>query len=473
MEFGTGRWLSCVRGLWESLCLATEPDLAIIMVQAPPVPDEVIGYLLEVAAIAHYPGSKANILPNLAHRHTLVNIDDHRDVHLSEKLLHQPVIVDQIRRVIAEARSRGQVVQGLSSYASSDRVFELAVSLGTDLLETPPGTLIWGTKAGSRQVFREAGVRHPIGTYEAQGSPDGLADRVVRLSRESGRGLWIVKLDSGFGSGHGNAILDVAKLAVGPGRAALADCLVPCSPEVSRAQFAAQLVEVGAIAEEYIRPAPGRQIRYPSALGYIAHGRDGSMYCQVLGTHEQMIGPHQDFVGCSFPALQAYRPRLLADSRRLLTTLAALGVRGHVGIDFIASSSMDGPDGWAIAATEINLRQTGSTHPHRTVRALVTGRWLPDGRLLGQDGREVVYTATDGLISDRYRGISAERLVAALRADRDLTFDPVATRGVVPHLWTSLEPFGKIGATIIGRSLDECAVAEHRFSSLLDRLAGR
>jgi len=105
------------------------------------------------------------------------------------------------------------------------------------------------------------------------------------------------------------------------------------------------------------------------------------------------------------------------------------------------------------------------------VRALVQGQWEDDGRLTDAHGRDVVYTGTDGLISGRYRGVPARSFVAALRAAPGLSYDAGHVRGVVPHLWTALEPHGKIGATFIGRCAAECDDLQNQFVTLLDRLA--
>lgn len=121
-------------------------------------------------------------------------------------------------------------------------------------------------------------------------------------------------------------------------------------------------------------------------------------------------------------------------------------------------------------ALEINLRQTGTTHPNETVRALVAGEWHADGTLTHR-GSPVRYESTDGLIDPAYRIVTPDALIAALTASPDLRFDPDRARGVVPHLWTALRPFGKIGATFIGGSEQDCEALRARFVDLLTELA--
>lgn len=467
MSQGVGRWFSCVRGLWESLSLAIEPRLALVMLQAPPVDDEVMRYMFDLLAVGR------NVPIDDHSRHALINLPDYRSCHLSEKFLQAPDLLGLVRSVLGRARRRGQAVQGLSCFASSHRMVRLAEILELDLLETPPETLIWGTKAGGRQIFRQAAVGHPAGTYAAERSLERLAETLVTLATDEGTGRWLLKLNEEFGSGHGNAVIRIGSLGIDDVIAVLERDLSPVCPDVSRLEFLSHVTTMGAVAEKYLEPVRGGKVSFPSAVGYLVRRADARIDIEILGTHEQMIGSNHDFIGCSFPANSAYRQELLRITRQVLRQLAKVGVWGHVGVDFVARSGPGGVGPWMLDATEINLRQTGSTHPNRTVRAVVDGQWRADGSLLDQAAQEIVYTGTDGLISDSYRGIPARSLVAALRIEPSLSFDAMRTRGVVPHLWTTLEPFGKIGATVIGRSVDECAELQGQFISLLDRLSIR
>ena len=471
MALGTGRWFAGVRGIWESLSLGLERDVALVMIQAPPVPDEVMDYLFGITAKARSePAGRAAFHADLIGRHAMVNIEDSRACHLSEKLLDKPAILSLLSIFIESSRRRGHVVQGLAGYASSERMAELADLLDVELLETPPTTLGLGTKAGSRLVFREVGVGHPAGTYEVERDVTRLAAQIVRLRDIHGGPAWMLKLNEGLGSGHGNAVIAPGSGSQQDVADALRSELRPACTDVPLAEYLRQLERGGAIVEECIQPVPGGEIRLPSALGYLGVAPDGSRYHEILGTHEQIVGPQGDFLGSTFPASPRYRAEVLRSTELIMANLAGRGVLGHVGVDFIARSARGASDGWTIFATEINLRQTGTTHPNRTVRALVDGEWLADGTLVDRSGREVVYRSTDALISDRFRGISVRRLIKAIKSEGEIGYDPALGRGVVPHLWTTLEPFGKVGATVIGHSAAECADQEQAFVALLDRL---
>jgi ATP-grasp domain len=462
MGFGVCRWLSCSRGIWESLTVGTQRDLALIMLQAPPIGRGVLDYLFA-------------LLPEDAQRgrarHALVEIDDMRDLHLSEKLLARTSLLARLRTTLDLARKHGHQIEGLSCYSSSPRMAELAGQLRVELIDARPALLAWGTKSGSRQVFRQTGVRHPAGSYEASTTIEELATTLNELTLRFGHGRWMVKADYGFGSGHGNAIVDTADLPVPLTAPALVRALRPCTRQVSVTRYVDQIASVGVIAEQVVAGGPDSKLQYPSALGYLRRNDDGQVGVEFLGVHDQLLGESGDYIGCRFPANPTCRALVTEAARKVLAELAAHGVTGHVGVDFVAavSTASVAPD--AIYATEVNLRQTGTTHPHRMVRALVPGHWNSSGTLTDLSGREVYYKGTDSIISPRYVGISSTALIERLQVSPLLRFNQRARRGVVPHLWPALEHCGKLGATFIAPSPAECDALEDAFTMLLEDLA--
>jgi hypothetical protein len=461
MAFGTCRWLSCSRGIWESLTLGLERDLAMVMLQAPRIGGGVLDYLFSLLPAGRQDSHD---------RHALVEIDDARDAHLSEKVLSDKALVTRLRSTADLARTHGHQVEGLSCYASSTRMAELADRLGVYLIDAPPALLPWGRKSGSRQVFREAGIRHPVGSYQPDSTLNGLARTLNDMTARFGRGCWMVKTDDGFGSGHGNAVISTADHRYPLTASAVAEALRPCTSQVSARDYLNHVTETGAIVEQVVTGGPDTALRYPSAIGYLTRGIDSQIL--FLTVHDQILGTSGDYRGCGFPASTVYRTQVAEAARTVLNQLAALGVTGHVGVDFIAlvTAGRSSPD--ALYATEINLRQTGTTHPHRIVRALVPGTWNPSGTLTGASGHDVCYTGTDSIIEARYRGISSEMLIGRLRRTPRLAFDPQTGHGAIPHLWPALQRCGKIGATFVAASAAGCDALERDFRGLLDDLAG-
>ncbi|WP_217553661.1 hypothetical protein [Streptomyces sp. GbtcB6] len=451
MSFGIGRWLSSSRGLWESLRVAAEPDLAVVMLQAPAVGADVEDFLLGIV-----PSDPATAADRRA-RHALVEIDDDGDRHLSEKVLDDPGLLRRLARTVTLARRAGHVVEGLACFASSPRMTALAHALGTDLLETDARLLGWGHKSGGRQLFRASGVPHLPGSYVPDHDVPSLAARLAGLVRVHGSGRWVVKVDHGFGSGHGNAFVTVGSDRQYDVEQELRTSLRPMGAGVCRTEFLSWVAEVGAVVERHA----GDVIGHPSALAHLSR----TAGVEFLGVHDQLVGAAGDFLGCRYPARPEYRDAVEREALKVFTALATRGASGHVGVDFLVARSPA-----RLYTTEVNLRQTGSTHPHRTVRTVLPLDLRTPGRLATRDGRAVCFHATDSVLSPTCRGVSTASLIAALRASPRLYLDRTAGRGVVPHLWPALGRFGKLGVTAIGRSAAECEQLVTEFGELLHDL---
>ncbi|WP_328665416.1 hypothetical protein [Streptomyces sp. NBC_00328] len=346
----------------------------------------------------------------------------------------------------------------------------LADVLGLGLLEADPRLLGWGDKSGSRQLFRAAGVRHLPGSYMADRDVPSLAARLATLVREHGPGQWVVKLDRGFGSGHGNAFVDLQSSSRAGIEQELLTSLRPAGAGVRREQFLEWLQRVGAIAERRVQYPPGTSVGAPSALGHLSVGPTSEARMVLLGIHDQLVGAAGDYLGCRYPARFDYRAQAADQAAKAFSALAARGVVGHVGVDFIAAPPLDRSGIPVLYATEINLRQTGSTHPNRTVRAVVPHAFGAAGELVALDGHEIFFSATDSVLIPSCRGLPAAHLISALRRSPRLSLDTKQGRGVVPHLWPALDRFGKIGVTAIGRSATECDQLTNEFTELLVRL---
>ncbi|MBB5912999.1 hypothetical protein BJY24_001866 [Nocardia transvalensis] len=463
MAHGTARWLSGSRGVWESLRLGAEPDLAIVQIQAPPLGQHVLDFLFRCL-----PSDRRDV----RERHALVDVDDDRAIHLSEKILAHRPLTDRIRATTRAARRRGHTVEGLSCYASSDLMAQMADELEIPLLDTAPDLLRWGTKSGARQIFRTVDVPCPPGTYRLIRSATDLAATLTDLAERLGAAAWFVKIDSGFGSGHGNAVVDGRFIDSPFTATTLGHVLRPCSGKITTDEFLALVERNGCVVERRIEATTGTELAWPSALAYLSrteHDRD--VHVEFLGVHDQVIGAHGEYSSCRYPAGEHYRRDVVGLSGRVFAHLARLGVTGHVGVDFVAlTKSVAGQD-VSLYALEINLRQTGTTHPHRTARACLPGTWRSDGTAVGPLGREVHYKATDDIASSEYVGLPTAELIRALDRTPGVAFDPRTGTGTVPHLWTTLTPHGKIGATFFGTSPASCNEFEARFIRLLRTLA--
>jgi hypothetical protein len=94
---------------------------------------------------------------------------------------------------------------------------------------------------------------------------------------------------------------------------------------------------MGGIVEEFV---PGEVKRSPSAQFRI----DPLGGINAVSTHDQVLGGAngQVFLGCRFPAHEAYRLEIQARSAKVAQILAQKGVLGRFGVDFISVKDSEG-----------------------------------------------------------------------------------------------------------------------------------
>src|SRR5918995_429753 len=146
-----------------------------------------------------------HLLPGIPLRHarsrlTLLSCHDASDIPLTQKLLDRPRLLERIRSAIADEEAAH-----MSCFNSTALERTLAVRLGIPLYGNDPQRNYLGTKSGSREAFREAGILLPDGFEHLRDGGD-VAEAVVELKRRKpGLRRAAIKLDEGF-SGEGNAV---------------------------------------------------------------------------------------------------------------------------------------------------------------------------------------------------------------------------------------------------------------------------
>ena len=242
--------------------------------------------------------------------------------------------------------------------------------------------------------------------------------------------------------------LQLAELAGGGRRRRLLEALerLPMPAQDWLALLAGQ----GGLVEAWLED--GEAVRSPSVQGIIHPGGDGRPgEVEVLSSHEQVLGGAngQTYLGCRFPAAEAYRAELLRHGRAVGEALAAEGALERYAVDFIARRR---GDHWDLQAIEVNLRQGGTTHPYMALNAITSGRMDPaSGLFRSPTGSPLFYRATDNLCDSRLRGLLPIDLIDIV-AEAGLHYDPAQLHGSVFHLLGCLSEFGKLGMTCIGRS---------------------
>ncbi|HLN11285.1 MAG TPA: peptide ligase PGM1-related protein, partial [Xanthobacteraceae bacterium] len=327
-----------------------------------------------------------------------------------------------------------------------------------------PALQVLGTKSGGRQALREAGVAIPDGV-EDLADEAGIAAGLAELKgRNPDLRRAVVKLNEGF-SGEGNALFRFDGAPGGPARAAwirerLPDLAFEAHGMTWEA-YRAKVRQMGAIVEAFIE---GDEKRSPSVQFRI----DPLGTVEPVSTHDQVLGGPggQIFLGCRFPANEAYRGAIQSEGAKVAALLRERGVLGRFGVDFVATRH---GDTWRTYAIEINLRKGGTTHPFLMLQFLTGGAYDPaTGLFRTPAGQPRFYYASDNLEAPHYRGLTPPDLVdvAVLNG---LHYDGTMHEGVVFHLIGALSEFGKLGVVCVGASPERAEALYRRTVEILDR----
>jgi len=416
-----------------SLIRLRDPGVRAVYVTSKLLPDLVVDSVLELL-----PGVPTSHARRRLH---LFDADDASNRPLTEKLLERPALLARIKEMLRPGRSF------IGCYVVTELEKQLSEVLQVPLLGTDPALGYWGSKAGSRELFARCGVPHPPGSALVF-NLDDLAEATAELwEAHPGLRRCVVKLNEGF-SGEGNARFELEPLQLeglsgAERRAVIRSALeqLPMPPASWRELVGQQ----GALVEAWLEG--GEALSSPSVQGTIHPG--GGV--DVLSTHEQILGGPggQTYLGCCFPADDAYRVALMRHGQAVGEALAQEGCLERYAVDFIARR-INGV--WDVQAIEVNLRQGGTTHPYMALRAITTGQLDPTtGLFLAPTGQPLHYRATDNLVDPQLRGLLPADLVDIV-AEASLHYDPARLRGSVFHLLGCLSEFGKLGMTCVATS---------------------
>ncbi|HRK24818.1 MAG TPA: peptide ligase PGM1-related protein [Beijerinckiaceae bacterium] len=433
------------------LLLLRMPRTEVIYLTSMPIPDTIIDYYL-------------HLLPGIPMQHarrrlTLIACDDASPVALSRKLLARPRLLSRIGESIRHPKDAH-----LSCFNVTDDERRLALALNLPIYGCDPDLAHWGSKSGSRKVFRAAGLDMPAGAEDLRDQQD-IVDALLDLKRRKpGLRRAVVKLNEGF-SGEGNATF---RFDGAPEGASLAPWLKGRLPHLAfeasgmtwdlfRSKFSA----MGGIVEEWVEGAAKRS---PSAQMRVDPGGQP----QAISTHDQVLGgpSGQIFLGATFPADAAYRKTVQDAGLAAASVLAEKGVIGRFGVDFL---SVPEGGGWSHKAIEINLRKGGTTHPFLMLQFLTDGTYdTESGQFHAAAGQPRCYYATDTLEAKRYRGLTPADLID-IAALNGLYFHAGQQEGVTFHLIGALSEFGKLGVVAIGADPARADALYRRTVAALDR----
>jgi hypothetical protein len=427
------------------LSLLRGPKSRVIYVTSQPIHDRVLDYYFSLVPELDTPEARGRFVP--------VSLVDGRNEPLSRKLLARPGALDRIRRLVGEP----EMAVIVPFCMTADEV-GVAEALQLPIYGCDPALGWLGSKTGSRQVFAEEGVQHPVG-LDVRDSDD-LASAIGELrSRRPDARAAVLKLDQGV-SGLGNALIDLEAFS---GDAHTAIELE--DEEIDVEQYLALLDDQGGIVEERI---DGDEFRSPS----VQLRMSPSGQVDIMSTHDQILGGmhQQTYFGCHFPADPGYAPLIASEALKVGRRLAREGVIGRAAVDFAAVKR---DDGWEPYALEINLRCGGTTHPLFVLTSLTDGVYDPlAGEWRTRYGDLKHYAATDHLDSPAYRSLTPDDLLDVV-AQKGLGWDGEREVGVVLHMVSAIAVAGRIGLTAIGDTLDEARQRYYGVKAAVDLAAER
>jgi len=447
-----------------NLILLRQPERKVIFVTSLPLDSSIIEYYWKILPIR---------IPfcEIRHRLVLLSTYDSTPVSLTTKILRRPRLVIRIQKAIRDLKDACLTVFN----CTKDEV-QLSQLLGIPLMSSNYDASWWGTKAGSREIFTDSGVRCAPGIANCR-------DVTTLISRIAD--FWdqfpetermVVKLNEGF-SGEGNALLDLRPIK---------EKRRYCTPPWTQQQLMEELVlqlsnmrfqgegecwesfkekipQMGCIAELFLEDT----FSTPSFQG--CTDVTGEVY--ALSTHEQVMGgpDGQVYKGCKFPANEAYRKKINELGMKVGKALAARGVSDHFSVDFVAIPNSD--NSYELYALEINLRKGGTTHPMMTLILLCEGSYqLETGHYISSSGNTKHYVASDNLVDKRYKGLLPHDIME-LFSEHQLHYSQDRQTGTVFHLMGCLSQYGKIGVTCIGNSAEEAQRIYEETVELLNNFA--
>ncbi|HEY3002642.1 MAG TPA: peptide ligase PGM1-related protein [Kribbellaceae bacterium] len=382
---------------------------------------EVLHYYASLAP----PGQRAGVRRRLR----VLTVRDYSPRPVAAKLLERPRLLDRMRAVLAGWPAF------IEPWNVTDCEVEVALRLGVPINGTAPDLWPLGYKGQGRRLLRSAGVPVPAGR-EGVRTVDDVCDAIAAIRRERPAAQGVVVKHDNSGAGDGNLVIELIDLAGQP----LPDATIRERVRAAPAWYLADLA-LGGVVEELVT---GSRASSPSVQVDITPYGD----VNVLATHEQVLAG-QVYIGCRFPADQAYAGELARHGAAIGRLLADRGVIGRLSVDFVA---VEEAGRWRLYALEINLRKGGTTHPYTALRNLAPGRYdAGTGAWQAADGTPRSYVSTDNLVDPAWLGLPQRDVIRAVAA-AGLEFDHRTGTGVVLHMLSCLAVDGRLGLTAIGRT---------------------
>ena len=389
-----------------------------------------------------------HLLPGITGHHARERLHffscyDSSPISLTEKILARPRLINRIKNAIPAGH-----LAHLACFNVTEHERKLAVKLGLPIYGSDPDLLFWGTKSGSREIFKACGVNTAPGYENLKDEKEVIKALADLYITNLGIKKAVVKMNDGF-SGEGNAVFSYKNIVLDDNieeqiRLQLPIHLEIIARDLTYRGFMRKFNSMGGIVEAFIdadiKATPSVQCRI-NPLGKV----------DIISTHDQLMGGRDDqvFQGGTFPALNEYSIEIGSIGKQIATALKDKGVLGRFGIDFL---SVKENGLWKHYAIEINLRKGGTTHPYIMLQFLTDGDYDAEtGKYRLPNGDEKYYLFSDNLQDARFRGLTPSDLMDIAILNK-LHYDSTKEEGVMFHLIGALSQYGKLGVICIGSS---------------------
>jgi hypothetical protein len=235
------------------LMLLRMPKTKVIYISSVPIDNSIIEYYL-------------HLLPGITGYHArqrliLLSCYDASRKSLIEKILARPRLITQIA-----AQVKNPLMAHLSCFNVTHFEKELALKLSIPIYGTDPALLYFGTKSGSRKLFKKMGIDTAPGFEDLKDEKD-IINALIQLKKNNPAVTRaVIKMNDGF-SGEGNAIYDYNHIDFTEEKIAgiiamdIQYRLRTVAQNVSYRQYMDKFATLGGIVEEFIE---GELVQSPS-----------------------------------------------------------------------------------------------------------------------------------------------------------------------------------------------------------------
>lgn len=403
----------------------------------------------ELAAAAAKGESATLVLPNLPspttrrYHEELLHLQPTKTQILFPAVPGEGSLVEEVSgdiELVAQLKAQAAAQEVVwRTYAPSTAIDSLVSHINqVDMVEgSATNAAKWGSKLGSKQIFRASGVPTPDGGHKLLMTEEEIKQAVYELYA-AGHETVVVKLsDSSFTAGGGNIYLDAAHFAH-EGNFAAALRKAPFTWD-KFLEFLSVDKKGGCIVEAMVSDvlfSPSGQMRITD---------EGPV---LLATHEQVLVNVDQYMGCVFPARKEVQAQLIRYLFEIAKDLTARGVRGTFGVDFVVTTDL------VVYAVEVNLRQTGTCHPIAFVKAAMKVWELDEsGNLLGSDGKIRCY-ANKWTVDPILTSLTSLDAIEVLQRE-NMAWDPETQLGVMLHITSAIHRHGFLEVTAVSHSQEE------------------